>query len=106
MNASAAASTFSMNISSSAVRDLAATERLYNSALNAVFVVYIPVMAVCITLIWGFTPKTMNTFKYTVSNMIFWIAMALLYVAFFFRPMLVSDLRPMMSFFAVWTFKC
>lgn len=84
-----------MNVSSSPVAELAATERLYNSALNTVFIAYIPVMALCITLIWGFTPKTMNTFKFTVSNMVFWIAVALLYVALFFRPMLVSGLGPL-----------
>ncbi|KAH7720259.1 hypothetical protein AAVH_12236 [Aphelenchoides avenae] len=89
MNASEAVSAFNVTESFSPIADLVAIESFYNTALNIVFVLYIPVMALMITLMWGFTPTAMTTFKFTVSNMVFWIAVALLYVAFFFRPMLV-----------------
>lgn len=90
MNASEAVSAFNVTESFSPIADLVAIESFYNTALNIVFVLYIPVMALMITLMWGFTPTAMTTFKFTVSNMVFWIAVALLYVAFFFRPMLVG----------------
>lgn len=67
-------------------------EDSYRTAMIVMSIINVLQVPPSLLVIWRYTPKEMSSFRYTVTNCIGWLFLAVLFFTFFFRPVVISPL--------------